>query len=421
MDVFRFSFALRKIYFAAAFSCCLALLGFFFYPKEKSLSLPSFPKVEKKVPVYEFDRLFPEKRAFSFSFPDLRQELEGYFLPLRPDSQHNQWVGTLQKGKERRTLKEGETVYLTRRVLQERPCYAFSNEPTEIGIKVVSSGEKGLQVEVILDPCLASYLFSEKERESFSLPLHPEAFLGEGMQKPFFQEIQKAKWYGEDALQKVCCPKLAAKQRLQIVSATKGGYFCSFLPAEILIYREGAWRAVQEGESTEGFALMRVSSLTPKELGLEIWDEEGKYGKISLPAEEMIPFKGRFEETLSQIRQRTLRRIVCLCERERLDLSSGDWMMRLQGKWKVLSPEEKKSILAGDLCDAEIFLFEGIVRSQGSKFLHGYLFNAYRTLSEEIKIPFQGKKGKISNETAQTSPEQMKEQKQSQPPRGKSA
>ena len=75
-----------------------------------------------------------------------------------------------------------------------------------------------------------------------------------------------------------------------------------------------------------------------------------------------------------------------MMEKQCLILRASDWVLKTNGRWKVLRKKEEKEAYLGGKTLGELFLFEKIESKQGQKTVVGYLFNPEKSSMLPIEL-----------------------------------
>ena len=144
-----------------------------------------------------------------------------------------------------------------------------------------------------------------------------------------------------------------------------------------LIWENDQWVQGELPDSQHA-AIARVVSADQKALVFEGWNLEN-YVRIALPLAQNAPLKVRGDEMFHSIRIRSERQISCMLEKQCLILRCGDWILKTDGRWKILKKSEEREAYQKGKLAGELFVFEKIDSKQGQKWIQGTLFNADKT------------------------------------------
>ena len=198
-----------------------------------------------------------------------------------------------------------------------------------------------------------------------------------------FRLLGEARWWGKDLFREKFGDGVLS-ERLEIGAVAN---------AELAEIREGEWLVWQEGKWQKSpypadgkKPIARIDSVQGKCLVLEGWDADS-HVRLSLAPSAGPSFKVKGEELFSSIRVRSDKQISCMLEKQCLILKTGDWILKNDGKWKILrKKEERESYLNGKLL-GDLFVFEGIELKQGQKLIRGQFFNPGRSQTIQVELP----------------------------------
>jgi hypothetical protein len=196
-----------------------------------------------------------------------------------------------------------------------------------------------------------------------------------------FRILGEARWMGHD----VFAEKYGGKQTLRIaMGGQENPQILDLREKEWIIWHDGSWLKGTLDEKPE--AVARVESVDSKALIFEGWNGE-THVRLSLPFSNPSPFKTSVKEVFNSIRVRSEKQISCMMEKQCLILRVGDWVMKNNGRWKVLRKKEEKDAYQSGKIGGELFVFEKIELKQGQKLISGFLFNAEKTQLVPIDLP----------------------------------
>lgn len=198
-----------------------------------------------------------------------------------------------------------------------------------------------------------------------------------------FRLLGEARWWGKDLFREKFGDGVLF-ERLEI-GALPNGELAEIREGEWLVWQEGKWqKSPYPADGKKPIA--RIDSVQGKCLVLEGWDADS-HVRLSLAPSAGPSFKVKGDEMFSSIRIRSDKQISCMLEKQCLILKTGDWILKNEGKWKILrKKEERESYLNGKLF-GDLFVFEGIELKQGQKLIRGQFFNAGRSQTVQVELP----------------------------------
>jgi hypothetical protein len=203
-----------------------------------------------------------------------------------------------------------------------------------------------------------------------------------------FQALSKARWLGTDL---VCKAGLGrAVQKMEIGSAL-------FDIAEgDRLYWDGLGWVKAEGR---GAPLMQVRNSAMQSLELDVWDSPGeRHMRVAAPLAGLQPARIKVEDWFSSIRIRSEKQISCLLEKQCLILREGDWVLKENGRWRILRKAEDKQQMVEGKRLGDLIVLESIDAKrrlvQGQMILpsriHGFPFSLTIAPKAEKKLRAKG-------------------------------
>ena len=166
----------------------------------------------------------------------------------------------------------------------------------------------------------------------------------------------------------------------------------------MLIWKEGKWQ-ITDGDS-QNYPLAYIKFISSNAIEVEAWDKgERKKYKFAILMQSSLPVSGKAMELISNIRLRTQKQISCLIGGQRMVLREWDWVIKKEGRWKIVKSIEDLDNLQNNPQIEEFFYFKKVVKKNGSKNLLGYRFNQMGTHMVGVNVPIrvhkrENKKGK---------------------------
>jgi len=236
--------------------------------------------------------------------------------------------------------------------------------------------------------------FEKMEAESFlALAQEPLIYdsheLREGSP---FRLLSEAKWSGSDKF-KEKYDNGALHQKIELSHSQ----WVDLKEGDWLVWTEDRW-AKSSLEAAALRPIARIKSVQSKSLVLEGWEGD-QYIHLALNHSN-LPWKIKGEDLFNSIRIRSAKQISCMLEKQWLILKLGDWVLKNEGRWKILKKKEERDLYCAGKIFGELFVFEKIETKLGQKWIQGYLFSTDRSQMLWIDLPatIHGlKKGK--NET----------------------
>ena len=315
-----------------------------------------------------------KETPITFPVPRVESEMTFSFDPPRPD----------------RSAKNGDLFIRFKQSAQSKrialPCridlqfngsaLSFSNQHSPFWVELSSYLEEKVQGVVFVETA------NEKmETESFIMSPQASPIQGalEFTEGSPFRILGEARWIGHD----VFAEKYGRKQTLRVaIGGQTNSHIIDLRENEWMVWRDG-WMKGSLEENTNIAA--RLESVDSKGLILEGWNGE-THIRLSLPLSPIPSFKIRGEEIFSSIRVRSEKQISCTMEKQCLILRVGDWVMKSNGRWKILRKKEEKEAYQSGKIGGELFVFEKIESKQGQKVISGCFFNTEKSQAVPIDL-----------------------------------
>lgn len=191
-----------------------------------------------------------------------------------------------------------------------------------------------------------------------------------------FRELSESRWWGQDLFSKEYGEKEAV-QRLEIGPASNAEMLDCKL-SDWLMYKGQKWVKAKTIQEAEGAPIAHVKQTTSQNIEMEGWDGT-HYVRIKIPAFPMTPLKMKSEELFSQLRVRSSAQVSCMLDKQCLILRAGDWVIKTQGRWKILRTQEEKNIFLGGKLAGEMFVLDRIDSKGANKSIAGHYFSSSRS------------------------------------------
>lgn len=358
--------------------CCGDLPGMTLFAKEEA---------EKERPPLQFSLGLKEKAPF-LPIPDLQNEMTFSFDPPRPD-------GGVEKLRLLVRLKKGAE---SRRVVL--PCrldleykwekLQFAKDQSSFWIELIQRADgqiegKGL-ISSLEEEKIDAGTFLVTAQES---PVQTASEFGEGTP---FRLLAEARWWGRDVFREQY-GEGAIAERLEVGA----NELLELKEGKWLVWKEQHWELADMPEKEKPIA--HIHSQAGRNLVLEGWDHDGHI-RLALSPAVSPPFKAKGEELFTSVRVRSEKQISCMLEKQCMVLKTGDWILKANGRWKILRKKEERAAFLNGKLFGDLFVFDQIHQKQGQKVIQGRIFNPSRTQVASIEVAAQsqrksGKKGKV--------------------------
>ncbi len=191
-----------------------------------------------------------------------------------------------------------------------------------------------------------------------------------------FRELGEARVWGHDLF----IEKYAGGEtihRLEVGPASKADLMdCSL--KDWLVFKEKRWQKISTSSEVEGLPVAHLKSTSPQSVEIEGW-EGTSHMRIKLPFAALAPLKMRGEELFTQLRVRSEKQVSCMFDKQCLILRPNDWVLKTQGKWRLLRKKEEKAAFLEGKLSGEIFVLDRIEAKAATKSIMGHYFSAGRS------------------------------------------
>lgn len=373
---------------SGAFILAIPFLWLLYHSDCPSVALEKKSSAKKVAQSLSFSLKLKENIPF-LPLPDLKNEISFSYDPPRPD-------GTLPSQQLLVRLKksmESHRVILPCRLdlqyLEEK--LSFSQRESLFWIELASAAGGQIEGRIFVHSAsegkveTGNFLVTPQES-----PIQMAQEFADGSP---FRLLAESRWYGRDLFREYY-EGGCSLERLEI-GAISSAELLELKGGDVLVWKDGHWIANSSFQDGQNKPIARIESNSGKNLILEGWDSNG-HVRISLTPASGPAFKIRGEDLLTSIRVRSEKQISCMLEKQCLILKAGDWVLKTNGRWKVLRKKEEREALLKGMMMGEIFVFEQIHQKQGQKFIQGRLFNPGRFQFVAIEVPAQSMRKPLS-------------------------
>ncbi len=190
-----------------------------------------------------------------------------------------------------------------------------------------------------------------------------------------FRLLGEARWWGQDLFAEKYGSG-SGVQRIEVGVAPHTELF-DLRADQWLVFRGSQWQRLPSIDEAGEAPIARIQRLSSKGLELEGWGGSA-HVRLLLPQTNLPMLKTRGEELFSQLRVRSEKQISCTLDKQCLILRPGDWVLKLDQRWKVLrKKEEKEAFLSGHVI-GDIFVLDRIEAKGPVKSIAGHYFTASR-------------------------------------------
>ena len=173
-----------------------------------------------------------------------------------------------------------------------------------------------------------------------SLPKEAPILTSNEMRKenPFFS-LMDAKFYGSDLF----AEKYGDSMSRQLVEINTAG-FCELFQVtskDWLVFKEGRWQIAPSWNESDLCPVAQIRQIQSDCLEFEGFD--GSIGfRFKLPLISNLPLKLKTDELFTRLRVRSEKQISCMIEKQCFILRPDDWVLKSNGRWKILRKMEEK-------------------------------------------------------------------------------
>jgi hypothetical protein len=186
-----------------------------------------------------------------------------------------------------------------------------------------------------------------------------------------WQILGDAKWWGADAPSQLVSNEI--KQRIEI-----GSIRMELSPQDWIYWQEGSWRKGQGGEARGEEAhsdkpIARIRKISEQQLEWDVWTSlellrgEPPYARLKIPmqAPPQAP-RPKIEDWVTSLRIRSEKQISCILEKQCLVLHAGAWILKENGRWRILRKSEEKDDFVLGKRTGDLLVLEQIDTKQGT-------------------------------------------------------
>jgi len=383
----------------------VALLFFIYSFNEKenyTLNISTLNKKNEPLPS-RFDYNLVGKGALelsseiqSFPFPDLSGEILFLAKNTRPDG--NLYEVKLQiglKGSDKSLrITPGQTLYLA----YDQEHLNFSKEITPLWIKpkIDENGDDWLEMGIELINEEGEKLLNEMRE--FKVKQKWETKRVEEVTDPLLklgsEALKNGKWWGPDKLYERYggdeYQAYKGRERLEIQTG-KESKILFINEGDTFIWKDGEWTPSLK---TKGYPMGKVLAISPYKVELMLWDKEGMESVLLTFSKERISLISlRAEDIFTRLRRRTSSRVSCRIDNRATILKEGDWLVHTTTGWHTIKNYyEVEALLKLDIM-GDLFVFDGLEKSDGKEVFCGTLFNPMRTEQHFVRLPMTQIKG----------------------------
>ncbi len=346
------------------FVCILS--GFFWYlllQKQLPAITQQMPKaVEEQTVLPDFFRgsLFLEPMKIPFSLKELTDQMQIGWAEPRPGSKQQKYLQVVLNDEEKIFSLE-DKIFLTYdqkfKLCEHSLLFLIPQAETETEKMafqvVVQQDGKNLNIQKLQLPISVI-----EDKKPAGLGLGRAVFLPPDQFAVCFAEDQNLK-----------------NHRLVL----EDGKILYLQEGDFYLFQDGSWQKTDNLEKNCDLALLKISSCSSKELGLELWEKESR--KFLTYKPQRTASKPQIKEDfLQDLRLRTQHQTALKIDRQRLILKKGDLVVR-KDKWQLLKKPQINAKLLSFIHGNEFFVVEEITK----KIFKARFFNQDRTFFQRLE------------------------------------
>jgi hypothetical protein len=250
----------------------------------------------------------------------------------------------------------------------------FSEKPSRFWLNCSSASEGEISADLFYETpekevvSSANWISSPQETPIQSMEEFPPA-------TPF-RDLGETRWFGHDAfLEKYVGGEIV--HRLEMGSSSQAELLdCSL--KDWLVFKDGKWQKASGFSEAEGLPIAHIKNASSQGLEIEGWDG-ASHIRVRLPLATLPPLKMKGEELFAQLRVRSEKQVSCMLDKQCLILRPNDWVLKTQGRWKILrKKEERDALLEGKLV-GEVLVLDRIEAKGATKSVAGHYFSSGRS------------------------------------------
>ncbi len=205
------------------------------------------------------------------------------------------------------------------------------------------------------------------------------------------------RWYGTDLFIKEHggsdFATKVSKQRLDF-GEHEARYSCFVEEGDVLIWKEGRWHELPQGEPSSLAVMLYVKSIQNRVIQCELWDKEGKSRvSASIVKNNGTSLSAFVMDRVRFLGAKTWKQSILELQNERVLVKPHDWLLHDADKgWvKLVSKEDIDSYVQRQ-CTGELFVIDGVSRKSGRQSLIGHIFNEARTEMQRVELALKSDK-----------------------------
>ena len=190
-----------------------------------------------------------------------------------------------------------------------------------------------------------------------------------------FRELGESRWLGPDLfLEKYGEGSLV--HRIEMGPPSKAETIdCSY--KEWLVFKDRKWEKTTDLKELEHLPIAHLKATSSGGLEIEGW-EGSSHIRMKIAPALQPPLKVKGEELFAQLRIRSEKQVSCMLDKQCLILRPNDWILKAQGRWKILRKKEERAAFLEGKLNGELFVLDKIEAKSAVKSISGHYFSAGR-------------------------------------------
>lgn len=323
--------------------------------------------------------IFETENEVLLPLPKIQTELFCHLTPTRLDEYKDGQRYTLS------TEKEKRSIHLPCKMgLKFERGLRFSDELGSFYIEI-ASGNACLLVDVIV---------GGEKVDAFSLPIKEPRFLSQSeiAEHSPFKKLSEARFVGKDRL----FSKLDPENTLERIEIPGSEGMCCLKKGDLFVLDDEGWKPCFLSDIS-GRVHARVDSVNERTVFFEGWGLD-EYIRFSVSSQRPCLLETKSDDFISSLRMRSEKQVSCMIDKQIFVLRVGDWVLKENGRWKILKKKDEKTLEFLEKYSGELFTFDEIAVRSGQKYFLGSLYNRERSFVESIEINMQAHKNGASRD-----------------------
>jgi hypothetical protein len=366
------------------------LCGSFLLPVVDQPAFPLPPRKSDRIPASE---AIPSILAESGSqwqgeLPAIEDEMAISLSPPRPGLESLQPLAhvRLKTAQQSRQVSLPARLYLS---FNDQGVLGFQDEPGPFFADLSLDGKVNIVANVFahLSGGMVRHAFFSRQAD-----LPPVQKAEEFQPESPLRILGEARWLGVDLVSQHAAH--VVKQRLEIGSAA-----IDVAENEWIGWAEGKWSILNDLPKDPEQPIARIRSISLQAIEWDSWDPS--HVRLAITQQPVSPAHIKTEEWINSLRIRSDKQISCIIEKQSFILRLNDWLLKENGRWRIIRKAEDRQQIADGYRAGDLFILEKIDNKQ--KNIRGKLFLVNRTQMVNIDATASNMKQDKKHLSPQTS------------------